>query len=623
MLNVAASNVAGARGAVPYDAIYFILIDRFANGDPTNDADADRADPDAFHGGDFAGIIDHLDELQSMGIRTLWLSPFFRMRTSKFFGHAAFHGYWVEDLREVEPRFGTAADLERLSAELDRRGMKLMLDVVLNHVAPESPWVKARPTWFHGHGGLTDWNDPKQITDHDVHGLPDLAQENPEVYAYLRTAVLDWVKKLHPAGLRLDAVKHIPLSFWARFNDDIRAASASGGDLTILGEVLDGDPAVLSTFQREGHFDALFDFPLYYAMIDVFCRDASPARLAAVFSQDRAYDNPERLVTLTDNHDLPRLMTDCGGDRGRVRQALSFLLTARGTPSIAYGTEAALEGASEPENRADMRFADPPLTPDIRALLAARRNHGALLDGVPLTLEAEDHWMAYARVRDDEAVVVAVNHDGANPRAVMLPKWLSKNSRFSALLSGQPLAEDGLVVEPNAVGLFRVVASQGEAFKAKRAEAEAQWRKGTHRRSVEFVVSDLQRNSEDGGTAHVRDAWQGKDKGQGQRKRGEQGTRKGRSADVSLDGGQGMIPAGASLCVVGSGSALGAWKVPASPAVDASSSKLELPLAVGDVHEFKLAWRKGDQYGFESGPNHLVFIEEGEAPLRIELNFRP
>jgi hypothetical protein len=186
-------------GAIPAPrSIYFVMVDRFANGDPTNDGDADRADPQAFHGGDLRGLRGRLDWIQGLGFDTVWLSPVFTMRTRKWHGYGAFHGYWTYDLTSVEPRFGDEAELLALSDELHRRGMKLVLDVVLNHVGPEAPLVVQRPEWFHARGGVTDWSDVVQLTTHDVHGLPDLATERADVAGHLVGASRRWLRA-HPA----------------------------------------------------------------------------------------------------------------------------------------------------------------------------------------------------------------------------------------------------------------------------------------------------------------------------------------------------------------------------------------------------------------------------------------
>ncbi|MDX2013439.1 MAG: alpha-amylase family glycosyl hydrolase [Myxococcaceae bacterium] len=175
-------------------SIYFVMVDRFANGSRANDGDADPADPQAFHGGDLAGLRGRLDWLQALGIDTVWLSPVFRMRTQKWHGYGAFHGYWTYELNEVEPRLGTEAELVALSDDLHRRGMKLVLDLVLNHVGPEAPVLRERPEWFHHNGGVTDWNDAVQLTTHDVHGLPDLATERPDVARHLVDASRRWLR---------------------------------------------------------------------------------------------------------------------------------------------------------------------------------------------------------------------------------------------------------------------------------------------------------------------------------------------------------------------------------------------------------------------------------------------
>ena len=182
----------GAREAPK--SIYFVMVDRFANGDRTNDVEIDPKDPHAFHGGDLKGVLSKLDWLQSLGVDTVWLSPVFGMRTEKWHGYGAFHGYWTWDLSTVEPRFGDEAQLAKLSDELHKRGMKLVLDLVLNHVGPDAPLVSQKPEWFHHHGGVTDWNDPVQLTTYDVHGLPDFATERDDVTKFLTDSSRRWLR---------------------------------------------------------------------------------------------------------------------------------------------------------------------------------------------------------------------------------------------------------------------------------------------------------------------------------------------------------------------------------------------------------------------------------------------
>lgn len=175
-------------------SIYFVMIDRFANGDRSTDQGIDPADPQAFHGGDLAGLLSRLDWLERLGIDTVWLSPIFRARTEKWHGYGAFHGYWTWSLDAVEPKFGDEATLRKLSDELHRRKMKLVLDVVLNHVGPDAPLLTEKPEWFHRKGGIQDWNDPVQLTTFDVHGLPDLATERRDVFEHLTSSSRRWLR---------------------------------------------------------------------------------------------------------------------------------------------------------------------------------------------------------------------------------------------------------------------------------------------------------------------------------------------------------------------------------------------------------------------------------------------
>lgn len=193
--------LAGAPGSAPVSSaprpagIYFVMVDRFENGDASNDGVVDAKDPQAFHGGDLAGLIARLDWISALGFDTVWVSPLSKMRTEKYHGYGAFHGYWTYELGALEPRFGDELLLARLRSELDRRGMKLVLDLVLNHVGPDAPLVKQKPEWFHGRGGVTNWDDPEQLVMHDVHGLPDLATEKPEVFAHLVDGARRWLPR--------------------------------------------------------------------------------------------------------------------------------------------------------------------------------------------------------------------------------------------------------------------------------------------------------------------------------------------------------------------------------------------------------------------------------------------
>ncbi|MBI5543536.1 MAG: glycosyl hydrolase [Deltaproteobacteria bacterium] len=552
-------------------AIYFVMVDRFANGDSKNDGAIDLKDPAAFHGGDLQGILDHLDELKAMGVGTLWLSPVFQMRTDKFFGHGAFHGYWTEDLTRIEPRFGDVALLRKLSGELHERGMRLMLDVVLNHVAMDAPLTRERPDWFHRQGALTNWSDPEELVSRDVHGLPDLAQEREDVYAHLLQASLRWVEEVRPDGFRLDAVKHVPLGFWARYNEAVR--QQAGPQFLLLGEMLDGDAATLARTQREGKFGAMFDFPLYFAIVDVFCRERSALKIGAALSGDRVYEDPGSLVTLLDNHDLARVTTDCGGDLDRVRRALTVQLTARGTPALTWGIESALQGAKEPDNRGDMRFDTQPLRDHIARLLKLRREHPALWSGAPWLLEADEGTFAYARIAPDEAAIIAVNQR-SSPVRITIPKELAGAAREP--LADRPIEGRVLEVAGKSVLVALVTSPETGGFARIAERAQAQWRRGEQKRVVEIEASGAPAQQGDG------------------------------------------------VLLVGAAPEMGSWNPAQGLPVEGGMARAQLP--VGGIYDFKLVVRSAaGQAVWEDGDNRSLVVPKGEGPVRAKVawNVRP
>ena len=541
------------------DVIYFILVDRFANGNVTNDGEVHPADPQAFHGGDIAGVIEHLDELRDLGVRTIWLSPVFKSRTDKFFEWGAYHGYWVEDYGQIEPRFGTVEELRRLSDELLKRDMRLVLDVVLNHVAMDARLEKEKPDWFHPTCDIGDWNDARQLTDCRVHGLPDLNQENDEVYRYLVQQSLSWVKEVQPHGFRVDAVRHMRNSFLGRLSADIQAQAGPG--FLMLGEDFEGDALKLSQTFAEGGFGAMFDFPLHYAMLDTFCHDRPPGRIAATLSTDDEYENPNRLVPFLDNHDRPRLQSICQGDEQRVTNALTFLFTTRGIPSLTYGTEVGLDGAEEPHNRKDMLFGvESQRRTVIKKLIAQRRAHRSLQVGATQILALEGSFFAYARIVPSEAAIIAVN-SGVDAVEWTIPQTISQDSQLTAL-DGASLEGTTLKVAPSSV--VTLIATRNEPFIAP--------------------VSDVER-----------------------------------LVQLTVHG----APATGQIYLVGNGPQLGNWDPqkglgPLKAAKDGTYG-LEFQYRVGRVMEFKVIEKAKAQVTWQDGENQYLLVGAGEGPLSAKV----
>ena len=427
------------------DAIYFVMVDRFFDL-AADTAPVDKSDPGAWHGGDLKGITAKLPYLKEMGIKTLWLSPIFESGQQKFFGNGAFHGYWTYDLRRIEQRFGSQADFEELTREAKKYGIKILLDLVVNHVGYGAPLIEQKPDWFHPALTIEDWNDPKQLTEREVHGLPDLNQDNPEVYDYLLKATLQWLKMDNVAGFRLDAVKHVSLAFWKKFNAELKQNSK---DIMLLGEYFDGAQNKVNDVQREGEFTHLFDFPLAFALRDVYCEHRSLGAIASVISNDDLYTDPNTLVTFIDNHDMPRFISHCNGDQARMGNALSVLLSVRGIPSFFYGTEVPLAGREEPFNRPDMSFDQPVFYQLIQSKLSDRSKYSVFHHGKSTILEYEPNLMVIGEEKGSEQALVCIATDLGASKTVHLPE-----GQWQKLGDQGGVFENQFEISPNSVVTF-------------------------------------------------------------------------------------------------------------------------------------------------------------------------
>lgn len=437
------------------EVMYFPLTDRFEDGDPTNNEGVDLNNPLAFHGGDLSGLRKRLPYIAETGGTTLWLSPIQDNTNLGVIGDyksAGYHGYWITDHEKVEEHQGTLEDVKEVVQEAKEQGMKVVADVVLNHVAPDHPWTRdpSKKDWFHTFGGIQDYNNQWQVEQGDLGGLPDLNQENPAVYEYLLNNTAGWVKELDLDGVRLDAVKHVSKDFWKRFVPDLRER-AGKPDLFVLGEVLHGDVGYVADYQRNG-IDYVFDIPMYYSMRDVFGNDSSCKELARRFGEDSKYADATKLVTLLDNHDFPRFMTTAQGSEAervqRLELALTCLMSMRGTPSLYYGTETAMEGGGDPDNRRMMDFnRHPEVRQHVEKLAEIRNRNEALRRGEQKEMWVDDQVYAFSRRMPDSEAITVLNNgkEGVQRSIPLLENSAYKNGdRLRDALSGREfVVQDG------------------------------------------------------------------------------------------------------------------------------------------------------------------------------------
>lgn len=415
------------------DVMYLIMTDRFARGRSSGDpAGLDRAQPRGWHGGNFKGIEQHLDYLRELGVTTLWTTPV----ASNGAMHDSYHGYAATDLYAVDPHFGTLENYRQLSDALHKRGMKLVIDLVPNHLGVQHPWIKdpPAPDWFHGtlehHIGaqydfaqLVDPHAPERAwhaitTGWFTDSMPDLNQENPLVSAYLIENALWWVETANLDGIRLDTFPYVGRAFWHDFHATLHAADPH---LTTVGEIFNGDAEITSFFAGgvshggiDTGLDTPFDFPAYFALRNALIEGKPMTEWAGVLRKDSLYPHPERLVTFIGNHDTMRFFTAAHESTPRLKLAMGLMATLRGMPLLYSGDEIAMEGGDDPDNRRDFpggfpgdaqdAFSINQRTPNEQdvlgwtsGLLALRKAHPVLQTGLEQNLTTTDDVLVFVR----------------------------------------------------------------------------------------------------------------------------------------------------------------------------------------------------------------------------------
>jgi glycosidase len=405
------------------EIIYFLLADRFENADPANDRgglSGDRLhtgyDPTAkgyFHGGDLKGVTARLSYIQSLGATALWLAPVFvnkPVQGPPGDESAGYHGYWITDFTKVDAHLGTASDLHALIAAAHARGMKIYLDIVINHTAdviryrecpgftcayrsradfpdrasgyaytpylPKGEQHVKAPEWlndtayYHNRGNSTFEGESSTLGDFS--GLDDIATENPRVVQGFIDIFGTWIDDYGIDGYRIDTAKHVNPEFWQAFVPAMRKRAAERGipNFHIFGEAAtsDIDPASLAVHTRVDKLPAMLDFAFSAAVHDTVAGHAGTDELARLFAADPLYEGGElaamQLPTFIGNHDAGHfayfVQKERPGARApevlqRLQLALAMLFTLRGVPTIYYGDEQGFVGrGGDQDARQDM-----------------------------------------------------------------------------------------------------------------------------------------------------------------------------------------------------------------------------------------------------------------------------
>ena len=452
------------QGFSPSDIMYLAMLDRFSDGDPSNNDPPqsagiyDRRNKFYYHGGDLQGVINHLPYLKDLGVTALWLTPWYdnydrlnQIELKEGKPSTGFHGYNPQDFYRVEEHFGTHEKLRELVDAAHRSGIKIIQDQVVNHTGPYHPWVDdpPTPTWFNGTRAnhlknvFQTWvlHDPRPVEKlkrETMEGwfldfLPDLNQHDSEVSRYLIQNTLWWIGTTGLDGIRMDTWQYVPNSFWRDWN---AAVKKEFPNFRVVGEVKDGDAIHTSFFQGgrvrfdgvDSGLDSLLDFPLFYPIRHAFAEGHRLDEIPKTLGSDYLYTNSEILVTLLGGHDDGRFMSEKGATIAGLKLANAFLLTTRGVPQLYYGDELAMTGPDEPTTRGDFPGGFPgdkrnaftsqgrtreenELVDYIRKLTRLRAELEPLRRGALINLYVSEQQYAYARRTKTDTVVIVINND--------------------------------------------------------------------------------------------------------------------------------------------------------------------------------------------------------------------
>jgi cyclomaltodextrin glucanotransferase len=510
------------------EAVYFIVTDRFVDGDPSNNYPAQGGTelhtfdrpiqlPGAapanigYLGGDFRGVMNNAAYIADMGFTAIWLTPVVDNPDQAFtggkapgeggsndYGKTGYHGYWGVNFFELDEHL-PSADLDYAGLTknlLTGFGIRTILDVVCNHGSPSFSMMYDQPKYgeiYDAEGRLVADHEnlhPSELDDtnplHDFFRRePDLAElsdmdfENPAVLEYFVAAHSHWIDQ-GAAAIRIDTIKHMPHAFWKAFADRLRERHP---DLFMFAEAWSYDPAFLAeyTYPENGRISVL-DFPGREAMVAAFgSRDQSYATLLDYLHIDTGvYQNPYELMTFYDNHDMTRIDADTEG----FIDANNWLFTSRGIPIVYYGSEIGFRaGADQHEGNRDYFGQENielarghPVRHALARIAAVRRESTALQRGLQLNLEFTDDTAAFLRVFQHggtrETTLVLLNK-GDEPVNFDVAEWVFPGAWRDAL-SGETLVVDSagvaapVSVPAHDVGVFVTTAPIADAELAAR-----------------------------------------------------------------------------------------------------------------------------------------------------------
>ncbi|QGG57475.1 pullulanase [Paenibacillus sp. B01] len=439
-LTVQAKSAAGGKLDFDFDEsrIYFVLTDRFADGDETNNFNVNKNHLEAYHGGDFQGLIDKLDYIEDLGVNTLWITPIvdnidFNKGTDFGGEQYGYHGYWAKDFAKLDEHLGDLDTFKQLIDEAHDRGIKIMVDVVLNHTGygmkpgDQYPGVtQADKDRFAGMLRTDGLSADTDAIKGELAGLPDFLTENPDVRSQVIRWQTDWLERAKSDRgdtidyFRVDTVKHVEDTTWKAFKNELTRIDPN---FKLIGEyfgaTVDSDGGTL----QSGQMDSLLDFG-FKGQAKAFVEGNVEAADAYLAERAAKLDNTRVMGQFLSSHDEDGFLSEyVGGDKAKLMAAAAMQITAKGQPVVYYGEELGRSGKNArdmgkgefSENRGDMPWdkleSESKLLAHYQKLLGIRADYSKVYaKGERVSLEAsnEKGYMAFLNRYEGEQLVTAL-----------------------------------------------------------------------------------------------------------------------------------------------------------------------------------------------------------------------
>ncbi|MDV7188562.1 glycoside hydrolase family 13 protein [Lutibacter sp. TH_r2] len=446
------------------DVMYLITPDRFANGTTSNDEEIglneqgiDRNNDYARHGGDIQGITNHLNYIEEMGFTAIWPSPLLINDMDE----SSYHGYAMTDFYEVDPRFGTLEDYINLSSKAKEKGIKLIMDQVVNHIGSEHWWMNDLPAnnWINYQEDFKNGNvittNHRRTVNQDLYAskadskimnegwfvksMPDLNQNNSLLATYLIQNSIWWVETLDLGGIRQDTYPYSDKHFMSKW---AKAIMQEYPNFSIVGEEWSLNPLLVGYWQTgaknkdgyESNLTSTMDFPMQRNIVDALNEeeswDTGLVKMYQGLANDFYYPNPNDILIFPDNHDMSRIYTQLNENVVNTKMALGYMLALPRVVQIYYGTEILMNDSAKPGDHGLIRtdfpggwnedtvnaFTGEELSADqkemqsfLKKILNYRKNSEAIHNGETVHFGPQNGVYVLFRIKNNEIVTIILN----------------------------------------------------------------------------------------------------------------------------------------------------------------------------------------------------------------------